>query len=174
MTRATAWFAITGLFLAGIAIGVLGTLLTIDVAPPHWFSRVDRPSGPGRPGPPRPGADGPPDAMHLERLSSQLGLSAAQRARIEQILDGVHDESESLRAELAPRLETLMERTDEQIRGELDDTQREQFDRLRERHRGMMERFFVGGPGARGRGPGRRPPRPDGRRRPAPPPGGGR
>ena len=160
MRRPVALLSIACVFLVGILVGALGTHLLYV----RSFPRPDELPRGGRPGLRGGPAVGP---RFAERLERQLGLSEEQRREIDEILRESRKESNGLHDEMLPRIRAQVERTRQRIFEVLTPEQREEFERLREEHRGA-ERFFLGGDVRhRRKGPGRRGPRPQ-----PPPPDG--
>ncbi len=148
MSRFTAVVAVVALFVSGIAIGALGTHL-------YYAYRVRGPIGP-----PAMGA-----GFFVERLERRLDLTPEQAAEIDAILERTHETAAEMRRDLRPRIEELMERTADEIRGVLTDEQREAFEKLRQRDRRRIELQMLGPPGPHGHDHGRGPGPPP-RRRP--------
>jgi Spy/CpxP family protein refolding chaperone len=133
MKRSAGLLAVLGVFVVGVAIGIVGTHL-------FYAQMMRRPSGP-------PGFMGRP---FVERLESRLDLTADQRREIDEILRRSREEGENLRHEMQPRLRSLFDSTEAEIEAVLTPEQQEKFRQLRETQRGHMDRFL--GPGG-GRGP---------------------
>ena len=138
MKRWLALLALAGLFALGVVSGGLGAHL-------YYARALDRPPGP------------PPFLAPFmgPRLERALDLSPEQSEQIRAILEQGRREAGSLRRDLVPRLEELMERNRARIREILTPEQRRRFEELQRSHRGRSQRFF----GGRGGRPGhRRPP----------------
>lgn len=153
MKRSLALLAVVGLFLLGMAAGVLATHL-------YYARQLQGPGGPpmmaGR--------------FFSHRLERRLGLTPEQKGEIDAILERTRRQADALRGELRPRVRELMEEANEEIEQVLTPAQREAWDELRRDHRRRADQFLLGppphGPG-HGPGPGPGPgPRP--RRRPPP------
>ena len=82
-------------------------------------------------------ADGPPEMAHgrmmLWVLTRKLGLSHDQRDRVRAILDSHHTEMRELHRELAPKMMGVRKQIATEIRDILTDSQKQDFDRLREK-----------------------------------------
>lgn len=133
MKRAAAIWAVSGILVLGILLGVLGTHLFYahKLREPGSFSAVA-----GR--------------FFAGRLERELALTAEQRDAIYAILEETRHEAGSLREELRPRVAALMEESAERISQVLTPEQRERFAELRREHRGRAEHFFLGPPGPPG------------------------
>jgi Spy/CpxP family protein refolding chaperone len=163
MSRVLAIAAVVALFIAGIAVGALGTHLYYD----HHFA------GPG---------GGPQMLGHrffMHRLHRQLALTPEQSRQVDRILDRTHQEAAGIREEMRPRVKALMDRAHHDIEAILTPEQREKFQRLLDDSRLRGYPFLLGPPDRRGPpwgGPGRgrggpppEGPRPDAQPSPASP-----
>lgn len=145
--------AISGfvILVAGITLGVAGTLLVV------------------KPNEPRPPNIDDAVVMTLMRFRGQLNLTDEQMDQIETILRDHFQQLEALRAEARPKIEQLLQEMKTQISAILTEQQRAEWQRLTDRlemefRRGM--RRGPGGPGRpgdglRGGGRGDRPRRPE-------------
>lgn len=82
--------------------------------------------------PPRPGfvtLPGPVEVSGVPPVYEELGLSAGQRARVEQILRSARPETDSLVRATLPRLRALADSIDGEIRAVLTPEQRRELDR---------------------------------------------
>lgn len=135
MKRLVAFAAVTALFAVGVVVGVLGTHL-------YYAHRLGQPGGP-----PAMIARGFED-----RLQRELGLDAEQMQRIHEILREGHEQTEQIRAEMAPRLHEQLEAMHRRIVEEvLTPEQRVRFEELQAQHRRRADTFFLHpepGPGA--------------------------
>lgn len=113
MKRSVALGAVLAVFLVGLAGGVAGAHLfyahkleakseRVPFLAPHYQGRLDR----------------------------SLDLSPQQEQEIRRILRQAHEEAESLRREVRPRIHQLMEGAHEQIREVLTPEQRQRFEEL--------------------------------------------
>lgn len=113
MKRGFAFLAVAGVFVSGALVGGLSTHLL-------YAQRVHAGGHPlpflGR--------------HYAETLERKLELSAAQSREITQILEQSHREAETLRRQVRPRLEQLMDQTRDRVRGVLTPEQQERFDHL--------------------------------------------
>lgn len=138
MKKPLALVSVVALFLVGILVGVLGT---------HMFYHLH--------------LQDPGQASHRamrrfsEMLEHRLGLTPEQKTEIDLILREARAESDAIRDEIRPKVEEHMAATRERIEAVLTPEQREEFQRMHERHRGRAERFLLGPPGHRpfGKGP---------------------
>ena len=127
MRRSAALLAVVGVFVAGIVAGVLGTHL--------FYARQLRQPG---------GLAGLGARLFANTLERRLDLTAAQRHEIDRILEQTHREAQSLRQDVQPRIAALLETTADRIDEVLTPEQREEFRRLRERHRQRAATFLLG------------------------------
>ena len=135
MSRLLAVAAVFALFIAGIAVGAMGTHVFYD----RHLAHQERP----HPGMHRP---------HMtDRLLHRLRLTDEQQETIDDILERIHDEASDLRHDLQPRIHALMEHAHEEIEEILTPEQREKFKRFVERNRRRAEHFFLGPPERRAR-----------------------
>lgn len=127
MRRPVALLAVAALFLAGVAVGVLGS---------HLYESSQR-------------RDRRPEALWFmgrpafERLAEDLELSEPQLRRIEEILRQSRREGEELRQEIRPRIRELAASTHDQVMEVFTPEQQEAFERLprhRRRHWGHLLR----------------------------------
>ena len=132
MRRSVAIFAVLGVFLVGVAVGIVSTHL--------FYARSFR--HPGAP----PFLAGDVFVEHLER---QLDLTAEQKAEVERILEKSRREGEVLREEMRPRLEGIFERSSAEIEKILTAEQLKEFEQVRHLQRRRMGRFIQGRPGRR-------------------------
>lgn len=142
MSRWMAIFAVLGVFF----VGVLAGGLSIHI----FYSRVL--SEPG----------GPPfmaSRFLAEGMARRLDLSELQEAEIDAILERTRKESEAMRSEMKPRVESLLERTAKEIAEILTPDQRARFEEMRRSQRRRVDQFLL-------RPPGPRPDWRDGRHRP--------
>lgn len=132
MNRWMAILAVLAVFLVGALAGVLGTHI--------FYSNVLRKPG----GPPFMAA-----RFFAERLERRLDLSAEQVDEIQAILERTRQESESMRLEMRPRVEGLLERTQVEIADTLSPEQRVIFEEMRRDRRRRLEQFLLKPPGPR-------------------------
>ena len=160
MKQVTASLAVLALLLLGFLAGVLGTHL--------FYARKFEKAG---------SLPMMASEFFAERLKRDLDLTEEQSDAIEEILDETRQRADTVRRELRPQVAALMEDSSERIREILTPEQRQEFEKLRAKHRRLADMFFLGPPGRRGpggppglqrmRGPGgrwedRRPPREEG------------
>jgi Spy/CpxP family protein refolding chaperone len=141
-SRARIWFAlfVLAVFAAGLAAGVM---IGWRLAPaPPAFDRGGFP-GPGGRG---PGGRPPSAARLIDRLDRELGLTAAQRASIEQIFESRREPLERAQREMRERMEREQREFQNEIRKVLTPEQQPKFDRWLEQDRSR-------GRGRRGRPP---------------------
>jgi Spy/CpxP family protein refolding chaperone len=134
LNRSKLWAAILllGVFAAGVAIG--GTA---------WSAL-----GNNRPGDRGGGRGGAPELRDREHrsysddLQEQLGLTAAQRAAIDSILESSQPEMHSAWRQMRARIDTLRQSISNQVMEVLDEQQQAQYRELlaRSRRRGDRER----------------------------------
>jgi Spy/CpxP family protein refolding chaperone len=113
------WKLVTGVvlvLLAGILVGSLGTQMLVR----HRFPLP----------PPRPG---PHAAFLAERLSKNLYLTQTQKARVRQILDQTNEKLHQHFQQEQPQLKKIIDDGFSEIAKELNDTQREKFDYMRQK-----------------------------------------
>lgn len=130
MNRAVALLAVTALFVSGIAIGAVATLLL----------REDRP--PGGPDERRASVRQP----FWDDMQRELQLSEEQVTRIQGIVAEEREASRRMRETLHRRAREHAARVRERIAGVLDDEQRGAFRRMVEddgRMRGRAMRFLL-------------------------------
>ena len=139
MSRFVAVAAAIALVVAGVVIGALGTFLALERAPSHDRWRHS-PGPPPPPGPPRP--PGP----FTRQMELRLELSEEQERQIHSILRTSREESEAIRRELRPRLESQLQATRDRIASVLTPEQRVKFEALVREDRHRAERFFLDGP----------------------------
>jgi hypothetical protein len=149
MSRFVALAAAVALVVSGIMIGSLGTYLLLDRPRFHEGLR------------PPPPMNAPPPGPFTREMESRLDLSEAQLGEIQTILRKGREQSDAIRRELRPRLESQLESTRASIAAVLTPEQRVRFEELVKQDRRRAERFFLEGP------PG---PPPPGLGRPGPPP----
>ena len=140
MNRLLAVAAVFALFIAGIAVGALGTHLFYDrqIAHPGDFPMMSH-------------------RVFFDRMRDRLRLTSEQKKTIDDILERTHEKATDLRHEIQPHIHALMDRAHEEIEGILSPEQRKKFKSLVERHRRRAERFLLGPPGGRPHGPGHGP-----------------
>jgi hypothetical protein len=95
-----------------------------------------RPGGPGGfggPGRGSPEQDARRRADMLDRMTKDLGLSAAQRAAIDSVMQHSDSTLRVIRAEMQPRMQKVFEESNSQIEARLDQGQREKFEKSRPR-----------------------------------------
>jgi Spy/CpxP family protein refolding chaperone len=145
MSRFVAIAAAVALVVSGIMIGALSTYLVLDRPRFHEGLRPPPPTGP------------PPPRPFTREMESRLDLTEAQRDQIETILQKGREQSDAIRRELRPRLESQLESTRASIAAVLTPDQRAKFEELVKQDRRRAERFFLEGPP--GPPPGDGPPR---------------
>jgi Spy/CpxP family protein refolding chaperone len=127
------------LLVVALSVGVLAGMALERVRSSHRAPPGPPPSGPQQ-------AGLPPDL-------AQLDLTADQRAQIHQIFDRARPVTDSILAEMLPRLRMAEDSTRAQIRAVLTPEQQRRYDELRQRE---PRRDL--GPGEGRPGPGTRPP----------------
>jgi hypothetical protein len=115
---------------AALVIGaiVVGSLLAgagID----HWATRNARRGRGGPPGSGTPAEDSKRRAEMLDRMTKDLGLSAAQRAGIDSVMQRTDSALRVVRSEMQPRLRQIFDDSRAQITARLDSAQRVKFAR---------------------------------------------
>jgi Spy/CpxP family protein refolding chaperone len=143
VNRASAVALVTGVFLAGVAVGALGVQIAWwQRGPFHGHGPFATPgAGHGLGSREWPGG---PRRSFAERMQEELDLTAEQQARIAAILRDSFEEGRKLREAFHPQIEAHMERTAKRIDEVLDPAQREKFKRLREERARGAHRFFFG------------------------------
>lgn len=126
------------LLLVAVSGGIAGVAVDRLVLMPHMFRGGHREHHDGR-GPPR-------DHGVRDRIGRELGLSPEQQTRVDSIMDremhGVHD----VRAEVQPRLDSIVARTRRELDAVLTPEQRKKAEEMRKRHP-PPPRGPPGGPG---------------------------
>jgi Spy/CpxP family protein refolding chaperone len=95
------------------------------------------PGGPGMGGPRRGG--GPPSRMLVDRLASDLDLTADQRTKVEEVLTARRTSMETLQRDVRGRFEAEQRSLRDEIRKVLTPEQQEKFDK-NEKERGRFGR----------------------------------
>jgi Spy/CpxP family protein refolding chaperone len=141
-SRMRIWFSLFVLvvFCVGLAGGVL---IGRRMLPPPPFDRGFR--GPGLrefgPGPVgEAGRGGPPPGRLLERLTTDLALTADQQSKIQTILTASRTRVEGLQRETFERFETERRGIRDEIRKILTPEQQEKFDKTEMENRGRFGR----------------------------------
>ena len=151
-----------------LALASVSALLLILLAAPAWSQEPperERQRGRGRYG-------GPPDMDQvMERLTQDLELSEEQAAEVRPILEEQREKMQALRDEFGPpgdevdrdamreRVREIAEETDEQLAQVLDETQMEEFRKIRHHQmRGRRRGGRGSPPPSRGRASRRTPP----------------
>jgi Spy/CpxP family protein refolding chaperone len=110
------------LVIAAIAIasGIAGAAIdrSFLVHPPHRGPRAGGPAGAG---------DARRRSEMLDRMSSDLSLTPAQRTGIDSIFQRTDSTLRAIRQEAEPRVRQVLERSRTDIAARLDATQREKF-----------------------------------------------
>jgi len=146
--RVRIWFSLFVLvvFCVGLAGGVL---LGRSIGRRAYFDRpfdrgggrgpmdFDR-GGPGPMGGPRPGG-GPPPRLLVDRLASELDLTADQRTKIEEVLTARRTSMETLRRDVRDRFDAEQRSLRDDIRKVLTPEQQAKFDK-NEKDRGRFGR----------------------------------
>lgn len=135
MKSAKAVAAVIGLFVLGITVGGAGMHL-------YYAERIAPPPPHGRGGLP----------WLSERLFDQLELEPGQEERARRVLEDTRREAETLRHEIRPQFEEVMERGIERLEEILTPEQKATYEELRRRHRERVE-SFLRGPRRSRRGP---------------------
>jgi hypothetical protein len=134
MSRFVAIAAAVALVVSGVVIGALGTFLALQR--PGWHDAMRPP----RPPPP------PPRGPFTREMEERLDLSDEQMKGVQAILRESREESEAIRRELRPRLESQLDKTRARIAALLNPEQRAKFEQLVQEDRRRAERFFIEGP----------------------------
>jgi Spy/CpxP family protein refolding chaperone len=79
-----------------------------------------------------------------ERLQRHLDLTAEQRREVAEILRQAQEEGRRMHEEMLPRVNELIEATQQDMRKILTPEQQQSFDEILERHRQSADRFFLG------------------------------
>ena len=79
----------------------------------------------------------------VEQLIERLGLSEEQGDSLDAILETGRDRASTVFTEVGPRLRTVLDSTNEQIRALLDPAQQEEFNQILEEDRDVLGRRFV-------------------------------
>jgi Spy/CpxP family protein refolding chaperone len=126
-----------------VASGIAGA--AIDRA----FLARRAPRGDGRRGGPPPEMEQRRRTQMLDRLTTDLALTPAQRAGLDSIFQRTDSTLRSIRREAQPRIEQVFERSKAEINARLDSTQRAKFATLGPR-RGSGDHRSGGRRGSRG------------------------
>jgi Spy/CpxP family protein refolding chaperone len=131
----------TGIFLAGLAAGVLGA---------RRFA------------PPRLGGGGPEGfaPQHIRRLAAELELTPSQRATLEPVMRQAGTELRALQGEGRDKARAILEQMEIAVQAELTPAQREKFAALKAQQRERMKRMLEQRPHRTGPNPEAEPPRP--------------
>ena len=145
MTRPGAISIVTAIFLAGVAVGLLGAQLFPDIGR-HLhesmgvlFHGKGHDHGHGQ-------AHGPlalDDSRHVDVLADRLGLDEQQKSRVAEIFRDARRKSASLHEEFEPAVHEHIRQTRERVAKILTPEQMETLDALTEQHRGDLERMFL-------------------------------
>lgn len=127
MKRWVALCAVLAVFVVGIVVGVLSTHL-------FYAHQLRNPQQLGALG----------ARLFTDSLERRLDLNPEQKREIEQIVRQSRQEAQVLRQETLPRVLDLVERTADRIEEVLTPEQRAEFERLRRRHRKIVEHFLLG------------------------------
>jgi Spy/CpxP family protein refolding chaperone len=122
MRRSSAAGGVIALFLVGVAVGALGT---------HLVSRHGMRGGPV----------GFSHHTMMTDLYRRLDLDANQKRQVDAIFADSHRETAALWREVRPRVEAVIERTQNRIALLLNPRQRQEFDRYRREHSEHMRMF---------------------------------
>lgn len=145
MSRGIAFLTVIGLFLVGLASGVLGA---------HVYTRRMMPTS---------HLPEHHETIRRERLMTKvrehLDLSDEQMRQIREILDESHRRGQALRESVRPQVALLMDETREEILELLEPEQKERLESMRRNQRRIFEHMMLGDPGQSRRMRDRRPPR---------------
>lgn len=122
MRRSSAAGGVIALFLVGVAVGALGA---------HLVSRHGMRGGPA----------GFSHHTMMTDLYRRLDLDANQKRQVDAIFADSHRETAALWREVRPRVEAVIERTQNRIALLLNPRQRQEFDRYRREHSEHMRMF---------------------------------
>ena len=107
--------------------------------------------------PSRGGGGRPPDGgeQHrrtemLDRMATDLSLTAAQRAGIDSIFRRTDSSLRAIRRETQPRIQEVFAQSKADVNARLDPAQREKFAKMRPPGRGSRDGYRGGGRGMRG------------------------
>ena len=107
--------------------------------------------------PPREGGRRPPDMGEdhrrtemLDRMTTDLSLTAAQRAGLDSIFRRTDSSLRAIRRETQPRIQQVFAQSKEEVNARLDPAQREKFAKMRPPGRASREGYRGGGRGMRG------------------------
>ncbi|MCX8091904.1 MAG: hypothetical protein N3I86_13395 [Verrucomicrobiae bacterium] len=112
------WLVLALVFLAGVAVGAVGTRLAV-----RHFVRT---------------ALAQPETLRdrIERdLMGRLALTEEQKPRVRAALKRAHERWQALRAEFQPRLREILDDAGDEITATLTPEQRERFEKFRAAHR---------------------------------------
>jgi Spy/CpxP family protein refolding chaperone len=122
MRRSSAAGGVIALFLVGVAVGALGA---------HLVSRHGL----------RGGQPGFSHRAMTDDLYRRLDLDANQRRQVDAIFADSHRETAALWREVRPRVQAVIERTQNRIVPLLNPRQRQEFERYRREHSEHMRMF---------------------------------
>jgi hypothetical protein len=71
---------------------------------------------------------------YIDKLDTELGLSADQKARLEQILEAAHEQVQTAKDRARAEYRKLRQQARDQIRSILDQEQQRRFDEMMARH----------------------------------------
>ena len=95
----------------------------------------------------RGGPPGEPRALMssraVEQIARRLDLSDEQRDSVAAILDRGRDRASAVFADIGPRLRTLLDSTNTELRAQLDSAQQVDFDMILQEDRGVLGRRFI-------------------------------
>src|SRR5687768_16728978 len=107
--------------------------------------------------PSREGGGRPPDGgeqyrrtQMLDRMASDLSLTAAQRAGIDSIFRRTDSSLRAIRRETQPRIQQVFAESKAEVNARLDPAQRDKFAKMRPSGRGSRDGYRGGGRGMRG------------------------
>ena len=115
------------IFLAGVAVGVVGTRVAIR----HWMrTAIQRPET--------------VQTLVERRLKWRLRLDATQQAQVHEILTGTREQFAELRREYRPQVMVIVSNADAQISAVLTPAQQQRYERFKEENRALLP---AAGPG---------------------------
>jgi|CXWL01.1.fsa_nt_gi hypothetical protein len=125
MRRGTALLAIVALFLSGVLVGVLGTHV-------FYLAKIRQPGGLGELS----------ASVLAWDLKHRLNLSPEQSQQVDSILADTRREGLEIRKQTVRDVLALVERSQGRLAEVFTAEQRAEFERYRQRHKTIVERFF--------------------------------
>jgi hypothetical protein len=122
MKTAKVWLLIGFVFLAGVAVGVVGTRAVVHRMVLTAINDPDR-------------------VRHMiaHRLQRQLKLDSEQKAKVDEILEHTQKDLKDLRGDFAPQFYSIMSNAHTEISAVLTPDQQKRFEKFREENRRLWQ-----------------------------------